>query len=132
MEDVIFLLKVLFYANKYVCVSDRKYNYNQRADSLSHEGHKKHCNYMETFCQILFTVEETLQEIRQTTQVTREQEKAIYGFFLRGSLFQVNRMFEKNREEAEEELAKELRATFGKSAIYIESLLNLMLKPKKQ
>lgn len=132
LEDIIFWFKAVYHANRYVRISEVKYHYVQREGSLSHAGHAKHCNYIRNFCQILFTVEEMLQEIRQTTQVTKEQEKAIYSLFLSTSLIKLVEMLNQGHEQAERELAEEMEASFGRSAIYIESLLNLMLKPKKQ
>lgn len=86
-EDTIFCLRAFYYTNLYVGISDMKYCYKIREESLSHAGDTDHCSYIRSFCTILFQVENIIQELKRTTLVTKEQEKTIYRFFLHGAIF---------------------------------------------
>ena len=118
---------MLYYANRYARTFDTKYTNIHRADSLTHACTYETCNYTRDFGDILFKVEEIVHKIHRITPLTKDQKSAVYIFFLRAAISPLFKAIDKDAKRIPDGWKKEVEAAFGKSSLYIETFLNLLL-----
>ena len=126
MEDLQFFFRAMFHANKYVATSDLRYIYRQVSNSLIHGGTNRHYDALQTFEDILYRIEEIIGEMKESTQVSGTQERAIYDYFLESALVTVWRRYRPGDEAFMDSFSEGLQAAFGKPGLYIGGLLRLL------
>ena len=109
-----------------------KYSYRKVEGSQSQISFGRSLNFLDSFFEAIYNIQEFLGEVKKTATVTSEQEKDIYDFILEAAMFNLYPRLKREGKELEEALSKEIAGRFGEGALYVEHILRMAYRYRDQ